>query len=176
MSYNEAMLGRYAWLAREPAPKMLIHALELYGVKEVIGEDDNPTILDWATECGIRGYSGDDIPWCGLFLAVIAKRAGKKVPENPLWARNWSAWGESCRPELGSVLVFSRQSGGHVGIYVGEDSEYYHVLGGNQGDAVSIARIRKQRLIACRNSYRVKPATVRPVWVVGDGAISSNEA
>lgn len=170
------MLGKYAWLEREPAPRMLRAALDLYGVKEIIGENDNPTILDWATECGIRGYSGDDIPWCGLFMAVIAKRAGKKIPENPLWARNWAAWGEPCRPELGAVMVFSRQGGGHVGLYCAEDSEYYHVLGGNQGDTVSITRIRKQRLIACRNSYRVKPATVRPVLVVGDGAISNNEA
>jgi len=157
---------RYAWLAREPAPKMLVHALSLYGTKETIGESDNPVILDWATECGIRGYSGDDVPWCGLFLAVIAKRSGKKVPENPLWARNWSSWGEPSRPELGAVMVFSRQSGGHVGLYVGEDSEYYHILGGNQGDAVSIDRIRKPRLLACRTMYRVKPTTVRgPVWL-----------
>lgn len=176
MTTRSELLGRYAWLEREPAPKMLRAALELFGVKETIGEDDNPIILDWAVECGIKNYHSDATPWCSLFLAVVAKRSGKKIPENPLWSRNWQYWGEPSRPELGAVLVFAREGGGHVGIYVGEDAEYYHVLGGNQGDAVSIARIRKPRLLACRTMYRVKPANVRAVWLESTGTISTNEA
>lgn len=173
--YRAEMLGQYAWLDREPAPKMLIEALNLYGVKETIGDGDNPVILDWAKECGIVGYKNDELPWCGLFVAVVAKRAGKKIPENPLWARNWSQWGESSPKELGAVLVFSRGSGGHVGLYVGEDKDCYHVLGGNQSDSVCVTRIRKDRLIACRSMYNVKPATVRPIWLDSVGKVSQDE-
>jgi hypothetical protein len=48
------------------------------------------------------------------------------------------------------VLVFQRPGGGHLGFYVGEDERAYHVLGGNQGDCVSITRIAKDRCIAIR--------------------------
>ena len=48
------------------------------------------------------------------------------------------------------MLVFERDGGGHVGFYVGEDGTHYHVLGGNQDDAVSIAKIAKSRLVASR--------------------------
>ena len=170
------MLQQYAWLDREPAPKMLLAALDLFGIKETIGESDNPVILDWAKECGIRGYNHDSIAWCGLFIALICKRSGKPIPENPLWARNWAAWGESSPKELGSVLIFTRNGGGHVGLYVGEDSDYYHVLGGNQHDSVCVARLLKKRLIACRAMYKIKPSTVRPVWLESTGTVSSNEA
>jgi uncharacterized protein (TIGR02594 family) len=176
MPYRADMLGKYAWLDKEPAPKMLRHALDLYGIKETIGEDDNPVILEWAKECGIKNYIHDSTAWCGLFMAVIAKRSCKPIPENPLWARNWCAWGEPSPHELGAVLVFSRAGGGgHVGLYVGEDSECYHVLGGNQSDSVCITRIRKARLIGCRSMYKVKPATVRPVWLQSVGTVSGNE-
>jgi uncharacterized protein (TIGR02594 family) len=177
MQYRAEMLGKYAWLDREPAPKMLRAALDLYGVKEKIGDGNNPEILAWAKECGIKGYSSDSTPWCGLWLAVIAKRSGKKIPENPLWARNWQGWGEPSPHELGAVLVFARSGGGgHVGLYCGEDKECYHVLGGNQSDSVSITRIRKERLIACRSMYKVKPPNIRPIWLDSVGGVSVNES
>lgn len=177
MPYRAEMLGQYAWLDREPGPRMLREALNLYGVKETLGENDNPVILDWAKECGIKNYIHDSTAWCGLFMAVVAKRAGKPIPENPLWARNWCGWGEPSAKELGAVLVFSRAGGGgHVGEYVGEDAEYYHVLAGNQDDCVCVMRLRKSRLIGCRAMYKNKPANVRPVWLISDGAVSTNEA
>jgi uncharacterized protein (TIGR02594 family) len=176
VTYRAEKLGRYAWLDREPAPKMLRVALDLYGVREFVGEDDNPVILTWANECGIRGYSSDSVPWCGLFVAVCAIRSGKKIPENPLWARNWCGWGDPSPHELGAVMVFAREKGGHVGLYVGEDKECYHILGGNQSDSVSVTRIRKERLIGCRSMYKVKPANVRPIWLESVGTVSSNEA
>ena len=176
MPYRAEMLQQYAWLDREPAPKMLRAALDLYGVKETIGERDNPVILDWAIECGIKNYHHDEIAWCGLFIAVVAKRSGKPIPENPLWARNWAAWGSESPKELGSVLVFMRNGGGHVGLYAGEDSDGYHVLGGNQSDSVCVARLRKERLIGCRSSYKIKPSNVRPVWLTGTGTVSKNES
>jgi uncharacterized protein (TIGR02594 family) len=122
----------YAWLTREPAPRMLLEALKLHGTVEVPGKASSPVILGWARELGLsRVYTADAIPWCGLFMALVAKRADKPVPRNPLWALNWSTWGDDGgQPELGDVLTFIRTSrdrdgnlrtGGHVGLYVGED-------------------------------------------------------
>ena len=125
-------------------------------------------------------YLEDGIPWCGLFMAVVAKRGGKPVVEDPLWARSWVNFGKdgSAKPQLGDVLVFRRgQGSGHVGLYVGEDYGAYHVLGGNQSDGVTITRIAKDRCIAVRRpAYRKAPETAKPVQLAATGAPSVNEA
>lgn len=167
----------YNFIFKEPAPRMLIEARKLLGVKEIVGPDHSPTIMGWAEETGIN-YKADETPWCGLFMAVVAARAGKTIVQSPLWARSWAKWGNAVDvPKLGDVLVFSRESGGHVGLYVGEDKRAFHVLGGNQGNAVSIVRISKSRLIAARNLYEVgQPANCRRIFLTVDGALSENEA
>lgn len=167
---------QYRWLEVEPAPRMLREALKLFGVYEHPGSANSPVILAWAHECGIPGYDADSIPWCGLFMAVVAKRARKPLPENPLWARNWLRFGDPCEPELGAVLVFERGTGGHVGLYVGEDLTHYHVLGGNQKDQVRIDRLNKGRLLGARAQYKVKPSNVRRVHLSADENESSNES
>lgn len=123
------------------------------GITEIPGPKSNPTIMAWAKKLGgwIASYfSNDDIPWCGLFVAnVIATTLPKEVmPSNPLGAKNWATFGRSCSPSVGAILVFTRDGGGHVGFYVGEDRTHYHVLGGNQNNAVSITRIAKNRLVS----------------------------
>jgi uncharacterized protein (TIGR02594 family) len=172
---------RYGWLAREPGPRMLVEALKLFGTMEKRGSANNPTIVAWAKEVGgevADAYKADSIPWCGLFMALVARRAGKEVPKHPLWALSWSAFGaKSPAAALGDVLVFVRNGGGHVGLYVGEDKAAFHVLGGNQSDRVFITRIAKARLYAVRRPlYRVQPANVRPIYVDSVGALSLNEA
>jgi uncharacterized protein (TIGR02594 family) len=177
-----ALPSKYAWLSKEPAPSILVEALKLYGIKETPGPADNPIILGWAKEIGgdvARTYNDDLIPWCGLFAAYVVKKTGRSIPATPLWARSWAEWGvKSELPSLGDILVFVRDGGGHVGIYVGEDANYYHVLGGNQSDAVTITRIAKKRCIAVRRPvWRVgPPANRRPVWLSATGPVSKNEA
>lgn len=169
----------YAWLAKEPGPKMLLEGLKTFGTVEVPGKGSNPTILAWAKEAGLEHtYTADSVPWCGLWMAVVAQRAGKWTPRRPLWALSWAVWGDDGgQPELGDVLVFVRPGGGHVGLYVGEDPAAYHVLGGNQSDAVSIARVAKPRLRACRAWFRHKaPANVRPIILASNGSLSEDEA
>ncbi|WP_293513963.1 TIGR02594 family protein [Phenylobacterium sp.] len=129
----------YAWLSRmTPLPRMISAALAELGVRETAGAANTTQILRWAVETGLNAdYRADSIPWCGLFMAHIARVAGREVPPASLWALSWARFGiEGGQPELGAVLVFMRQGGGHVGLYIGEDSRCYHVLGGNQGDRV----------------------------------------
>lgn len=171
----------YSWLLGvDGLPRMLVEGLSLYGVHEAPGDADNPVILAWAAEVGLsRTYREDLTPWCGLYLAVVAKRADKSVPAQPLWALNWKQWGvESPRASLGDVLVFMRPGGGHVGLYVGEDVTSYHVLGGNTSDAVSIARLARGRVVAVRRpQYKIQPAGVIAVKLGITGApLSTNEA
>ena len=105
---------------------------------------------------------------------------------------------------LGDVLVFKRPNrdvsrfgiqkagnrlqpasggGGHVGLYVGQDSpnknsaSAFHVLGGNQQNRVSITRLSRNRLVAvCRPAYRAQPTNVRPIPLAPSGSLSVNEA
>jgi len=175
----------YEWLATVGTlPRTIQEGLKLHGVAEIVGKGSNRTIIGWRDELNqagiaITGYSDDDIPWCGLFAAIVVHRAGKPVVENPLWARNWAKFGlDAGNPMLGDVLVFQRPGGGgHVGFYVGHDATCYHVLGGNQSNRVSITRIAKDRCIAFRRpAYQVRPASVRPYKVNATGAVSVNEA
>ncbi|GAA4737493.1 TIGR02594 family protein [Flavisolibacter ginsenosidimutans] len=177
----------YQWLAKEPGPKMLLEALSHFGELEAKGPDNNPDITGWAKEIGgsvADVYKADEIPWCGLFMAICAKRAGYDLPKDPLWALNWSTFGTS-QPTamLGDVLTFIRKTNtgakaGHVSMYVGEDEAAYHVLGGNQSDCVCITRIDKSRLYAIRRAaFKIgQPANVRQVFLNATGKLSNNEA
>lgn len=172
---------KYNYLALEPAPRMLLEALKLFGTLETPGTANNTTIIAWAKEVGGKVadvYKADSIPWCGLFMAVVAQRAGKILPASPLWALSWATFGTYQKtPMLGDVLVFTRNGGGHVGLYIGEDNICYHVLGGNQSDSVCITRIAKNRLYTCRRPlYNVPPKNVRKIILNSNGTISKNEA
>lgn len=159
---------------------MLLEALKIYGTKEVVGDGDNPVILEWAKETGLqRDYKHDATAWCGLAMAVVAKRAGKELPPGPLWALNWAQFGHKVTDgaKLGDMLVFKRAGGGHVAIYVGEDTDCYHCLGGNQADMVNIVRKPKSRAYAIRRAnYVNQPANVRKVVLSGSGAIDNQES
>ncbi|MFM8374796.1 MAG: TIGR02594 family protein [Phenylobacterium sp.] len=170
----------YRWLSRlEPLPRMVAAALADYGTLETAGPGNTPKILQWAQETGLAAdYRADSIPWCGLFMAHVAMVAGREAPPSPLWALSWARFGvEGGQPELGDVLVFQRPGGGHVGLYVGEDSRCYHVLGGNQGDRVGITRIARERLYAVRQPpYVNKPRSAATYRLAATGEVSSNEA
>lgn len=167
--------AHYAWLDHEDAPKMLVEMLKLYGTLERPGSSDNPTIMAWAKECGIIGYTHDSVPWCGLTMAVAAHRAGYEFPSNPLWALNWLKFGHSVsQPMLGDVMVKERDGGGHVTSYVGQDADAYHCLGGNQSDSVNITRIAKSAFKGFRRpNFKIgQPANVRVVHLASTGAPS----
>jgi uncharacterized protein (TIGR02594 family) len=168
----------YAWLEKEPGPKMILEFLKIYGTKETIGFGDNPVILGWAKELGLKDYVHDSIAWCGLEMALVASRAGKPVVDHPLWAANWLHFGIPVKEAmLGDVLVFKRPGGNHVGLYIAEDLHCYHVGGGNQSDQVSIARVVKERCIGIRRPvYTSQPPNVRKIIVSSVGDISSDEA
>ncbi|MFN9953818.1 MAG: hypothetical protein ACK55I_12030, partial [bacterium] len=59
-----------------------------------------------------------------------------------------------------------------------EDDKYYHVLGGNQSNSVSVTRIIKTRLYkARRTAWKVaQPSNVRKVILEAKGTITTNEA
>ncbi|WP_260598276.1 TIGR02594 family protein [Sphingomonas endolithica] len=170
-------------MIKEPA--WLRHGRSLLGTREAAGSASSKTILGWAVSLGIKVlgivYNADDVPWCGVFVAKCLRAAdvdlsGMKVAVR---AKAWATWGSNLaadRLSPGAILVFEREGGGHVAFYVGEDATHYHVLGGNQGDMVSIMRLAKSRCIARRWPKGV-PVIGKPVRLAASGAlISTNEA
>ena len=173
----------YAYLNEENSPQILVQAKMLLGTKEIVGTVNNKSIMGWAKGLGLEKiYTSDEIAWCGLFMLEVCKRAGvdsNLTPKQALWALSWSKFGtKQSVAMLGDVLTFKRKTGGHVGIYVGEDDLCYHILGGNQSNMVCVTRIEKSRLNSIRRTnWKVKqPSNVRVIKLQSNGVISKNES
>lgn len=164
-------------------PAYLKLARTFIGQREVPGLGVNAWIKNlWA---GLSGgtwfwntYGKDDskLPWCGAFVAYCLKQTGLPHAAKYASARAWETYGTALsKPKLGCIVVFTRSGGGHVGFVVGKDQRgFLQVLGGNQGDAVSIASFDPARVTA----YRCPPGvtlTVDPP-VKGKVADSKSEA
>lgn len=128
------------------------------GVKEVPGDGDNPRVIEYH-ELGadkLRAQS-DSVPWCAAFVGWVLAKSGIKGTGFAN-ARSYLSWGEGLpSPRPGCVVVMKRGNSswqGHVGFLVSSNALYVTVLGGNQGDAVSIAKFPRWSVIG----YRWHPA------------------
>lgn len=57
--------------------------------------------------------------------------------------------------------MFERGSGGHVGFAISQDDTHFFVLGGNQSDAATAARVAKSRLLSARWPFTYPPRLQR---------------
>ena len=134
--------------------KFLQEAFKEMNVKEVKGKNHNPRILEYHNATSLKA-STDEIPWCSAFANFIVKKCGDNGT-NSAMARSWEKWGsELNKPVPGCVVVFSRGDNplyGHVAFYLYETNKYIYVIGGNQGDSVSIAPYDKSRLVCYRSN------------------------
>lgn len=156
-------------------PEWLAFARRQLDVREIPGPRHSAVILGWLRDLK-AWWRDDETPWCGAFVAACLRAAGVAVP--PAWyrARAWGDWGVATSPRIGALLVFARGGGGHVGWYVGEDAGHFHVLGGNQSNRVSVARIARGRLLACRWPARVAIETGARAADPSVAALSTSEA
>ena len=147
---KEAAPGRW--------PVWLHHAIGYIGVEEIPGAANNPTIMDWAMVLKVN-YSGDEIEWCGLFVAAMLRKASPEIalPDNVLGARKYLGTGREIDPssaKIGDLVVLWRVSKsdwrGHVGFYMGMSGGSVLMLAGNQGNSVSITRHDRTRLLGIR--------------------------
>ncbi len=170
----------------DPAEGVLLpwyqEAEHLIGLTEAPGSDNNPTIMSMAKELRLN-YRGDDVPWCGLFVAhcVGSTLPDELLPGNPLGARNWDRFGHQTTPRLGAVMVFWRESRdggkGHVGFYAGECKTHYLILGGNQNNRVCKTWITRDRWLAARwprTAYALE-ASARVMAFKYTGEVSGSE-
>jgi len=150
------------------------------GIRETPGVANNPVLMKrfaGITKALGIAYNADSVPWCGAIMAWWMTQSGIAPPAIAVRAKSWATWGTPlAKGSLGCVVVFGRVGGGHVALYLGEDATHYHVLGGNQGDAITVARIAKDRAIALRWP-KGEPGIGLPVKLAANGAaVSKSEA
>lgn len=137
-------------------------ALSQYGVKEIVGEVHNPTIVNYSKEIGYGGIVDDETAWCSIFMNWCAMKSNL-VRSKKLNARSWLKVGESTdTPEVGDVVVFWRGTPnswkGHVAIYIShsECGKYIYCLGGNQKNKVCIQAYGANKLLGFRRLTKVE--------------------
>ena len=127
-------------------------ALREPGVYEYAGAADNPRIVEYlsSTSLGDPYRSNDETAWCSSFVNWCVEKAGYAGTDSA-WARSWLNWGRPVKkPQRGSIVVLTREGGGHVGFYAGETSANIKVLGGNQSDKVCVANYPRGRVLGYR--------------------------
>ena len=114
---------------------------------------DNAKLFAWLRSDGRTLGDPAKLPWCGdaVQTAIALTLPNEPQLANPYLARNWLKFGRRTQPRRGAIMVFWRGSrcgtSGHVAIYNGEDRTHYEVDGGNQNNAITRTRIKKDRFL-----------------------------
>ena len=134
-------------------PGWLVLAEGELGVREGAGAANNPRVVQLFADAGFSGIKQDSVAWCAAAVGAMLKRAGHK-PSGSLAARSYEAWGVGLsEPALGAIATKKRGNSswqGHVGFVVGASPTQIFLLGGNQGDAWSIAAFPRKEFTAFR--------------------------
>lgn len=159
-------------------PRWLKLARAELGVREAPGGADNPAVLAYYRDAGHPEINHDSVAWCAAFVGAILERSGV-ASSKLLDARSYLKWGKVvAKPYPGCIAVFSRGDPrgwqGHVGFYLEETSDGISLLGGNQGDKVSIAEQPRERLLGYRapvsgGNSRTLRASTMGIIVAGAG-------
>jgi uncharacterized protein (TIGR02594 family) len=154
-------------------PAWLAWARAELGVHETPGPASTARIIEYRDIAGIP-LGGEDgrVPWCAIFVNAALRSAGLNGSGNGM-ARGFLRWGMALDgPAKGAITVLSSSRGpttGHVSFYVGETDTHVRLLGGNQGDAVSIASFPKSRVLGYRWPEGVDLPAIGPLYVAGSG-------
>ncbi|MFM7012160.1 MAG: TIGR02594 family protein, partial [Betaproteobacteria bacterium] len=161
-------------------PLWLIEARKYIGVSEIPGPQTASVISSWLHKLK-AWWNSDETPWCGVFVAACIDSVGGYLPQNWMRAKAWEEAGTRLpEPIPGCIVVFERKGGGHVGFVVGKraSDNALMVLGGNQGNKVSIAPFSRERVVAYvwPKNFPI-PAFAQLAGISAAGmALSSNEA
>jgi uncharacterized protein (TIGR02594 family) len=139
-----------------PEPPWLTIARAELGVLETPGPESTPRILEYLAATRLPPSMHDDeTPWCAAFVCWVLQQAGLEHTASA-GARSYLRWGRLLTdPRLGCVVVLSRPnqdnpSSGHVGFWVGDGQRGPLILGGNQGNAVTIRPYAARRVLGYR--------------------------
>lgn len=138
---------------------LLLEMLSHYGLTEVSGPHSHPDIIAMGDELGIKIEDDSTFSWCSVSLCYYAKKLGYEQP-NSAAARSWLKMPiVVLKPSLGDVVVLWRESKlgwkGHVGLFINWDKDFVWLLGGNQGNSISIAKFTRERILGIRQMKKL---------------------
>lgn len=132
-------------------PWMEIARAEI-GVKEFDGPADNPRIISYHEHTTLKSKE-DETPWCAAFCNWVLDQVNLPTLHHAN-ARSFLELPTRCGPRHGAIAILWRGSKigsqGHVGFVESFDENTVTLLGGNQGDAVSVAKFPRSRVLAFR--------------------------
>tara|TARA_R110000868_G_scaffold75179_3_gene217154 strand:- start:181 stop:618 length:438 start_codon:yes stop_codon:yes gene_type:complete len=130
------------------------------GQQEIKGEVHNPRIIEYHKMTTLAAKN-DETNWCSAFVCWCLEQAGIRSTRMAN-ARSYLNWGnEVATPYEGCIVVLKRGKEpwqGHVGFFISIVDDEVLVLGGNQGDRVSVHSFHKSRILAFRETGLPKAA------------------
>ena len=122
-------------------------------IRETKGTIHHPRIIEYHHSTTLKATE-DEVSWCSSAINCCMLECGLPGTMSAL-ARSWLGWGEELSEfRFGAIAVFWRGEPhsvkGHVGIALAEESGIITLLGGNQGNAFSIAKYPKSQLLSYR--------------------------
>lgn len=137
------------------------------GTTELKGSADNPKIMEMYRTVGHDWVEHDETAWCAAFVGHCLEKAGF-TSTRKLNARSYLSWGEKVagpdQAKEGDIVIFTRGANtgqGHVAFFLRAVGAQIEVLGGNQSDAVTVARYPRSRLLGIRRPTAAT-ASARP--------------
>jgi len=118
--------------------RLLIIALQEYGVREFPGKEANPEIIKYFVETGFD-ITSDEVSQCSAFVNWVAMKAGAERSHS-LVAQSWLTVGVKVKdPKPGDIVTFWRESPnswkGHVAFFINySGSKKINVYGANQNN------------------------------------------
>lgn len=163
-------------------PSWLSWARTEIGVREIVGAQHNPRVVDyWSIGRVPLQVNDDETSWCAAFVCAAIEAAGTRSARTPR-ARGFadSPHTVPCDARLGAIVVLSSSRGaasGHVGFLTGIGNGQLILLGGNQGDRVCEAPFSSTKLVALRwpanaadwHDYPHAPSVFSKSGAVSDG-------
>lgn len=140
----------------------MYEAFKLAGRQLGLNERDQKAALADYLTTGGANLDPATTAWCAAFVNATLAQTGMQGTGSNM-ARSFLDWGQPVeQPQVGDLAVFSRGDPngpyGHVGFFQGYDENgNILVLGGNQGDAVSVAPYSADRLLGFRRGNQQGP-------------------
>ena len=128
-----------------------------YGLKEIMGAEYSPTILNWIKKYFPNTKDDEDVPYCSIALIEVFKELGlsdKIVGVTPA-AISWTKVGKSVNVKdanIGDIVVLKRIGGNHVGVFIrySVKKNTIYILGFNQGNSCNITEFPLSSLLDIR--------------------------
>lgn len=147
------------------SPYELALHLSQMEIAEMPGEDAHPFVRWSLSRVGFGLKASDETAWCSAFVNVVHEMCGLPRSKSAA-ARSWLKVGqpvELAEWKIGDVVIITRGDGqqpgpeviaaqGHVGFLADVDKvkRELAILGGNQGNRISVARFPVNRLLGVR--------------------------